>query len=256
MATEAYEYFLLESDKRLQYDSSTASAFRFQVSKALVGRYLLGGFNGYNTVYNINANNQTLVFHEGATARTVTIPQGNYTLATLSTAVGTAMSASGGGITYTVSGTTVITITAGSGNFTLNFKTNPSQTLWSKPSSTLASMLGFSNSADVTSSASAITGPNVANVNWNTHINITIDTGSGLVGSPQYPGGNANTSTYRIPTTGVAYGAFFHYEPNNDAAVQATTLAQKNLIGVTVTDDSNTTINFLNTNWDLFMSRV
>lgn len=248
------DQFTIESDQRVSYDTTTAANFTLPLKRAIKGVFVLGYANMYYPGYNVNTSNNTISFSDPGGTHLATVPPGSYTLATLLTAVATAMNAVSSG--YTVSGTSTVTIANTTPvNFSLLFntfaanRTQVAPTYGLKPSSTMASMLGFSNAIDTPSNVATITGPNVANPFWNQHLNITL--GSSLTDQINARGTNRS---FRIPVGNVTAGTFFRYESPTDKTLQKTRIDQlESSFGVIVTDDSGTQINFQGTNWSLFM---
>lgn len=105
------------------------------------------------TWYNVTTSNNAFTLVEGGTSYPVTIPVGNYDGAGLATALTTALNASGGANTYTVTYSTVtskLTFAAAPGTFRLNFNV----------ANSIALLVGFP-AGTLTAIVSSITAPNV-----------------------------------------------------------------------------------------------
>jgi hypothetical protein len=179
----------------------TSSAnFKLQLpNNTITGDYAITEVSLGNQVYNLNTLNNILIYTD-TSQRTVPIPPGFYTMATLVPIIATLMSTASS-VTYTgtVDPNSSIVSISGPAAFTLNFGTFPGKYLPQSPFATLASILGFPNT-DVASVGNALTGTNPGNLNWNTAYYITIATknNSGARSEFAKPGGNYCTLTVLI----------------------------------------------------------
>lgn len=146
-------------------------------------------------VFTAEAQNTSLTITIGSTTHTVTIPDGNYSSSTLSTALETALTeATGETFTVSVSKTTLrMTIACASTDFTLEPSTG-TPTGWGLPF-----YLGFQRDTAYTSSAGTVVAPRIVSLNPHNYILLDIDPLNGLDEGRLYGGRVGSGSFAKIP---------------------------------------------------------
>ena len=203
MSTSNVTSLILNSANRENFESTNAGNCRLSFSNTLpAGRYAIVGGKFDNMVYTVTSSINTLIFIDSTAAtRTVTVPVGFYTGATIASALKTTMDTAASPQTFTVtldSSTQKITITS-AGNFSITYagssiapviglKANKSTTTTATMDTTINLTYSFNSVfieiAEVTEKGSDLKN----NVTWCLFYPMSVGSGSLLVfGSEEVP---------------------------------------------------------------------
>ncbi len=170
-------------------ESGSSHAYSTTLSDPLKGYYALTSVQIPVSYYNVNSNNNSIIFNEGGADLTATITPGVYDTSSLPAAIKTAMDAkSGSSYTVTYSSITsklTIAITAGTYTIKGDSKLNTSTYI-----------MGFSTSQ---TAAASLVGNNIVNLRYTATIYIEVNKYA-LVSPTKY-GSVVPTATFAIPIT-------------------------------------------------------
>lgn len=207
--------------------SGTSSNFLIASSTYNVeGEYLLKYALVPNGFYNVNSQNSTFQFDEGAGLITVSLTQGNYDVTTLSTLVANALTtASGAGRTYSASigaASNRITISNDlSGDTSLDFSLQPRA----------ANLLGFSTST--VAAIHPVVGDQAVDLSSPSSIGILINQAS----ERGYDNiGSQNCGTFYIPLN-QAFGSYVSLSPHD--LPQIATFKRTRILQIRLVDTSS-----------------
>lgn len=164
--TTYHKNLLFRSKDRLQATTASSNDFKLRFSEAIEGKHVVRWATIPNTLYNVNSSNNQVYFDDntgGPYAATITA--GNYTGATLATALKTTMDAASVGVIYTVTFNNTgvdnkIEVTPDAGNeFQFTWATGDGTT----SANSAAIVLGYVPNVDTALSgvATALTAPGV-----------------------------------------------------------------------------------------------
>lgn len=153
-------------------------------------------------VFSAARGNTSLTVGLNGTSRTVTIPDGNYTTSSMTTALQAALNAafSPGTFTVSISGTTMKCTIAATGALTVDTTAATKKTEWG-----LGYYLGFPRGV-VTSGTDSVTGTAVATMNPENYLLLDIEELNGIGQSAMYAlGGSGRRSFAKVPLNGDSY---------------------------------------------------
>lgn len=194
-------YLLIKSQSRNPTLSISSSNFTILLNDKvmLYGRkqLCLVNFLGYNTLYNIDSNNNTINFFENSLNKTATLASGFYNANTLSTEISNVLTnASGGYNTYTVTYSTLTnkyTISAAN-NFQLLFSSGANASV------SPFKVMGFSNSNGTsgidTTLGTSTTGYDIVNLTLPLSFYVQINS----FGSSNFKSTDGDTFTFYVPS--------------------------------------------------------
>jgi hypothetical protein len=239
-----------------------------QFSKALIGKWELTYGQIPVTGFNIVSGNNVIDFMDATGTYASTIPPGYYTPTTLAAAVATVMSASSTQVyTTAVSATTgILTITNGTGVFTVLFSTRKPTTYANNPGATIAAILGFPQQDINSGAGNNLVASNPINLLWNRNINFEINElftkplldGNSLSSSATtaQAGAGGKSFAFHVGIASTPINTVHEYIPNDQYQCVDFGPNGTNFLTIQTYGDNGALYNFNGFDWDIILNKV